>query len=64
MPLKIVHEDAHIIVIDKPAGLVVHPGAGQPTGTLLNALLAHSTPRSSACRAPASSTGSTRTPAA
>jgi hypothetical protein len=42
MPLKIVHEDAALIVIDKPAGLVVHPGAGQPDGTLLNALLAHS----------------------
>ena len=41
MPLKIVHEDAHILVIDKPAGLVVHPGAGQPDRTLLNALLAH-----------------------
>jgi len=42
MPLKIVHEDASLIVIDKPAGLVVHPGAGQPDRTLLNALLAHS----------------------
>jgi 23S rRNA pseudouridine1911/1915/1917 synthase len=41
MPLKIVHEDRDIIVIDKPAGLVVHPGAGQPDRTLLNALLAH-----------------------
>ena len=41
MPLKIVHEDAELIVIDKPPGLVVHPGAGQPDGTLLNALLAH-----------------------
>ena len=41
MPLKIVHEDAHLIVIDKPAGLVVHPGAGVPDRTLLNALLAH-----------------------
>jgi 23S rRNA pseudouridine1911/1915/1917 synthase len=41
MPLKIVHEDADLIVIDKPAGLVVHPGAGQPDRTLLNALLAH-----------------------
>ena len=41
MPLKIVHEDADVIVIDKPAGLVVHPGAGQPDRTLLNALLAH-----------------------
>ena len=42
MPLKIVFEDAAILVIDKPAGLVVHPGAGQPDRTLLNALLAHS----------------------
>ena len=41
MPLKIVFEDAALIVIDKPAGLVVHPGAGQPDRTLLNALLAH-----------------------
>jgi len=41
MPLKIVHQDAALIVIDKPAGLVVHPGAGQPDRTLLNALLAH-----------------------
>jgi 23S rRNA pseudouridine1911/1915/1917 synthase len=42
MPLKIVFEDADLMVIDKPAGLVVHPGAGQPDRTLLNALLAHS----------------------
>jgi 23S rRNA pseudouridine1911/1915/1917 synthase len=41
MPLKIVHEDDALMVIDKPAGLVVHPGAGQPDRTLLNALLAH-----------------------
>jgi 23S rRNA pseudouridine1911/1915/1917 synthase len=41
MPLRIVHEDGALIVIDKPAGLVVHPGAGQPDRTLLNALLAH-----------------------
>ena len=41
IPLKVVHEDASLIVIDKPAGLVVHPGAGQPDRTLLNALLAH-----------------------
>jgi len=41
MALKIVHEDAALIVIDKPPGLVVHPGAGQPDRTLLNALLAH-----------------------
>src|SRR6267142_2585660 len=41
MPLKVIYEDAELIVIDKPAGLVVHPGAGQPDRTLLNALLAH-----------------------
>ncbi|HKI63642.1 MAG TPA: 23S rRNA pseudouridine(1911/1915/1917) synthase RluD [Burkholderiales bacterium] len=41
MPLSIVHEDRDLIVIDKPAGLVVHPGAGVPDRTLMNALLAH-----------------------
>jgi 23S rRNA pseudouridine1911/1915/1917 synthase len=41
MPLAIVYEDRDLIVIDKPAGLVVHPGAGNPDRTLLNALLAH-----------------------
>jgi 23S rRNA pseudouridine1911/1915/1917 synthase len=41
MPLKIVFEDRDLIVIDKPVGLVVHPGAGVPDRTLLNALLAH-----------------------
>jgi 23S rRNA pseudouridine1911/1915/1917 synthase len=41
MPLRIVHEDATLIVLDKPSGLVVHPGAGVPDRTLLNALLAH-----------------------
>lgn len=39
--LSIIHEDAHLIVIDKPAGLVVHPAAGHATGTLVNALIAH-----------------------
>ncbi|HTS55592.1 MAG TPA: 23S rRNA pseudouridine(1911/1915/1917) synthase RluD [Burkholderiales bacterium] len=39
--LAIVHEDAQLLVIDKPAGLVVHPGSGNPSGTLLNALLHH-----------------------
>jgi 23S rRNA pseudouridine1911/1915/1917 synthase len=37
--LTIVYEDADVLVIDKPAGLVVHPGAGNPRGTLVNALL-------------------------
>jgi len=41
MDLPIVHEDAALIVLDKPAGLVVHPGAGNWSGTLLNGLLAH-----------------------
>ncbi|HXU41139.1 MAG TPA: RluA family pseudouridine synthase [Burkholderiales bacterium] len=41
MPLKIVFEDDSLIVIDKPVGLVVHPGAGQPDRTLMNGLLAH-----------------------
>jgi 23S rRNA pseudouridine1911/1915/1917 synthase len=41
MSLSIVHEDAHLLVIDKPAGLVVHPAAGHWSGTLLNGLLAH-----------------------
>ena len=40
MPLAVVYEDADIVVVDKPAGLVVHPGAGHPTQTLANALLA------------------------
>jgi 23S rRNA pseudouridine1911/1915/1917 synthase len=39
IPLAILHEDRDVFVIDKPAGLVVHPGAGNPDGTLVNALL-------------------------
>ena len=41
LPLAIVHEDDELLVVDKPAGLVVHPAAGHWSGTLLNALLAH-----------------------
>lgn len=41
IPLNIVYEDEDILVINKPAGLVVHPGAGNPDGTVLNALLHH-----------------------
>jgi len=41
IPLTILHEDSDLIVIDKPAGLVVHPGAGNATGTLVQALLHH-----------------------
>src|SRR5690606_16043623 len=39
IPLAVVHEDEHILVIDKPAGLVVHPAPGAESGTLVNALL-------------------------
>jgi 23S rRNA pseudouridine1911/1915/1917 synthase len=41
IPLDIVYEDEAVIVVNKPAGLVVHPGAGNPEGTLQNALLHH-----------------------
>jgi 23S rRNA pseudouridine1911/1915/1917 synthase len=41
IPLKIVFEDDHLLVVDKPAGLVVHPAAGNRDGTLVNALLHH-----------------------
>ncbi|MEN3974798.1 RluA family pseudouridine synthase [Emcibacter sp. SYSU 3D8] len=41
IPLNVVFEDAHLIVVDKPAGLVVHPAAGHAVGTLVNALIAH-----------------------
>lgn len=41
LPLDVVYEDASLLVINKPAGLVTHPGAGNPAGTLMNALLHH-----------------------
>jgi 23S rRNA pseudouridine1911/1915/1917 synthase len=41
IPLTVVYEDAHLIVIDKPKGMPAHPGAGHASGTLVNALLAH-----------------------
>ncbi|MFQ5521272.1 MAG: RluA family pseudouridine synthase [Candidatus Methylomirabilia bacterium] len=41
IPLAVVFEDEDILVVDKPAGMVVHPGAGQPRGTLAAAVLAH-----------------------
>lgn len=53
MPLKIVYEDSDLLIIDKPAGLAVHPGAGRSTHTLVNALLAH-------CPDLSSNTGSLR----
>ena len=41
IPIAVVHEDEHLIVVDKPAGMVVHPAAGNREGTLVNALLHH-----------------------
>ncbi len=41
IPLAVLFEDEHLIVIDKPAGMVVHPAAGHASGTLVNALLGH-----------------------
>jgi 23S rRNA pseudouridine1911/1915/1917 synthase len=41
IPLDVLYEDADLLVINKPAGLVVHPGAGHRSGTLVNAVLAH-----------------------
>jgi 23S rRNA pseudouridine1911/1915/1917 synthase len=41
IPLNIVYEDEHLVVVDKPAGMVVHPGAGIESGTLANALVYH-----------------------
>jgi 23S rRNA pseudouridine1911/1915/1917 synthase len=41
IPLQVVYEDKDLIVIEKPSGLVVHPAAGNPDGTLVNALIAH-----------------------
>lgn len=41
IPLRVLHEDSRLLVLDKPPGLVVHPGAGRGSGTLVNALLHH-----------------------
>lgn len=51
IPLSIVYEDQSILVVDKPAGLVVHPGSGNWSGTLLNALLQHAPDNASVPRA-------------
>jgi len=44
IPLDILYEDPHVVVLDKPVGLVVHPAPGNPSGTLVNALLHHCGP--------------------
>lgn len=41
IPLTVLYEDAHLVVVDKPAGMVVHPAPGHPDGTLVNAVLHH-----------------------
>ena len=41
IPLEILYEDAYLLIVNKPAGMVVHPSPGNPSGTLVNALLAH-----------------------
>ena len=41
VPLRVAHEDEHLLVVDKPAGVVVHPSAGHPGGTLVHGLAAH-----------------------
>ncbi|MEM8578159.1 MAG: RluA family pseudouridine synthase [Pseudomonadota bacterium] len=55
IPLSIAYEDADLLVVDKPAGMVVHPAPGSPSGTLVNALLAH-------CGADLSGVGGVRRP--
>ena len=55
IPLAVVYEDADLLVVNKPVGLVVHPGAGHRTGTLVHALLAH-------CGAELSGIGGARRP--
>ncbi len=47
IPVSVLYEDDSLLVVDKPSGLVVHPGAGNRTGTLVNALLGRKTPLSS-----------------
>ena len=46
IPVRVLHEDDHLVLVAKPAGLVVHPGHGHPSGTLVNALLGRGTPLS------------------
>ena len=63
IPLAIVYEDADVIVVDKPAGMVVHPAPGHQRGTLANALLAHVPGISvGGSQRQESFTGSTKTP--
>jgi len=62
-PVVVAYEDEHLLVVDKPAGVAVHPGAGRRTGTLADALAAHGATGGDPER-PGSSIGSTATPPA
>lgn len=66
IPLDILYEDEDVVVINKESGMVVHPAAGNPDGTIVNALLHHcgASPASAEWNAQASSTAWTRTPPA
>lgn len=55
IPLKVIFEDEHLIIVDKPVGMVVHPAPGSQTGTLVNALLHH-------CKGSLSGIGGVRRP--
>jgi len=64
IPIEVVHEDEQLVVVSKPAGLVVHSGHGRRSGTLVNALLGRGIPLApgGGIERPGSSTGWTRTP--
>ena len=62
IPVPVVFEDEFLLVVDKPAGLVVHPGAGNPSGTLVNALLGEESRVARTRLGPGSSTAWTGTP--
>ena len=67
IPLDILHEDADVLVVNKPSGLVVHPAPGHSGGTLVNAVLFHCPDSSGPAKTPpgrASCTASTATPRA
>ena len=62
MELRVAYEDEHLLVVDKPAGIVVHPSAGHAEGTLVHGLLAHSIAGGEEPSGPGSCTGSIGTP--
>ncbi len=64
MDLAVPYEDEHLLIVDKPAGLVVHPAPGHAQGTLVHGLLAYDVEGGDEPIAPASCTGSIATPRA